>query len=120
MKEITKKFITDMINFMEDSNIKVIKFCNCTVFCSSNKDYINENNTPYRYALHYTNPFITIQDLDCMTALDWQRKRKIIITADNKERFFKNLSISKIYGKSIYDSVKEIKSISKNRYKEVK
>lgn len=114
MKYITKKLITDMINFMEDNDIKVITFCNCTIFCNSNKDYINENYTPYRYALHYTNPFITIQDLDCMTALDWRRKKKRVIVADNKEQFFKNLSISKIYGKSIYDNLNEIKNIFKN------
>ena len=50
-----------------------------------------------------------------MTALDWRRKKKIVIVADSKEQFFRNLSISEIYGKSIYDNLDELKNILKNK-----
>lgn len=38
MKHITKEFVTDMIDFMETNNIKLMKFLGYTLFCGSNKD----------------------------------------------------------------------------------
>lgn len=114
MKYITKEFITDMINFMETNNIKTIKFFGCVLFCNSNKDYINESNTPYKYALHYHNMIASPPEPSKVSIHDWYERTNRIITADNKEQFFKNLLISKIYGKIIYDNIDEIKQILNN------
>lgn len=115
MKHITKEFVTDMIDFMETNNIKLMKFLGCTLFCGSNKDYINEDYTPYKYALHYENMIIPPpKPTDRKSFRDYLERKRKIITADNKEKFLKNLSISKIYGKIIYDNADEIRQILNN------
>ena len=52
MKYITKKFVTDMINFMENNDIKVMKFVNCAIYC------FNNENVDFKYYLHYSNPLV--------------------------------------------------------------
>lgn len=117
MKYITKKFVTDMIDFMENNNVKVMQFVNCAIYCFSGE------NVDFKYYLHYSNPLVKYSEWACLNDRGmsyWMERRGKIIEATNKKQFLRNLSDSKMYGKPIYDSVKEIKSISKNRYKEVK
>lgn len=98
MQYITENFIKDMIDFMEVNHIKKLSFINCTIFCLYDED------TPYKYALHYNDPSVIFPPPDKMTISIWDEKRKII-TADNRDAFFRNLLISKMYNKYIYDNV---------------